>query len=55
VGNFNEQIWGVQMSVVMVGLVGFVGREGELPRLLAAVGGDTRLVLVTGDAGVGKT
>jgi DNA-binding CsgD family transcriptional regulator/tetratricopeptide (TPR) repeat protein len=39
----------------VVGLVGFVGREGELSRLLSAVGGDARLVLVTGDAGVGKT
>ena len=35
--------------------MGFVGREGELSRLLAAVAGDARLVLVTGDAGVGKT
>jgi DNA-binding CsgD family transcriptional regulator len=33
----------------------FVGREGELSRLLAALGGDVRLVLVVGDAGVGKT
>jgi DNA-binding CsgD family transcriptional regulator/tetratricopeptide (TPR) repeat protein len=32
-----------------------VGREGELSRLVGALGGDTRLVLVTGDAGVGKT
>jgi ATP/maltotriose-dependent transcriptional regulator MalT len=36
-------------------LVRFVGRERELARLLAALGGDTRLILVTGDAGVGKT
>src|SRR5580700_1251502 len=35
--------------------VGFVGREVELSRLLAALGGDARLVLVVGDAGVGKT
>jgi hypothetical protein len=35
--------------------MGFVGREGELSRLLAAVGADVRLLLVTGDAGVGKT
>jgi DNA-binding CsgD family transcriptional regulator len=35
--------------------VAFVGREGELSRLLAALGGDVRLVLVVGDAGVGKT
>jgi DNA-binding CsgD family transcriptional regulator/tetratricopeptide (TPR) repeat protein len=35
--------------------VGFVGREGELRRLLAALAGDARLVLVVGDAGVGKT
>jgi predicted ATPase len=33
----------------------FVGREGELSRLLAALGGGARLVLVVGDAGVGKT
>jgi DNA-binding CsgD family transcriptional regulator/tetratricopeptide (TPR) repeat protein len=33
----------------------FVGREGELSRLLGALGGDARLVLVVGDAGVGKT
>src|SRR6516164_7087540 len=39
----------------MAGPVGFVGREGELSRLLAAVGGGARLVLVVGDAGVGKT
>ena len=39
----------------MAALVTFVGREGELSRLLDAVGGDARLVLVVGDAGVGKT
>ena len=39
----------------MVGPTGFVGREGELSRLLGALGGDARLVLVVGDAGVGKT
>ena len=39
----------------MAAPVAFVGREGELSRLLAAVGGDVRLVLVVGDAGVGKT
>jgi DNA-binding CsgD family transcriptional regulator len=39
----------------MTAPVAFVGREGELSRLLAALGGDTRLVLVVGDAGVGKT
>jgi DNA-binding CsgD family transcriptional regulator/tetratricopeptide (TPR) repeat protein len=33
----------------------FVGREGELSMLLGALARDTRLVLVTGDAGVGKT
>jgi predicted ATPase len=33
----------------------FVGREGELSRLLGALGGDVRLVLVVGDAGAGKT
>jgi DNA-binding CsgD family transcriptional regulator len=39
----------------MAGPVGFVGRERELSRLRVALGGDTRLVLVVGDAGVGKT
>jgi DNA-binding CsgD family transcriptional regulator len=39
----------------MAAPVAFVGREGELARLLAALGGDVRLVLVVGDAGVGKT
>jgi hypothetical protein len=39
----------------MAAPVAFVGREDELSRLLAAVGGDARLVLVVGDAGVGKT
>ena len=39
----------------MAGPSGFVGREGELSRLLGALGGDARLVLVVGDAGVGKT
>jgi DNA-binding CsgD family transcriptional regulator/tetratricopeptide (TPR) repeat protein len=39
----------------MAGPPGFVGREGELSRLLGALGGDARLVLVVGDAGVGKT
>jgi DNA-binding CsgD family transcriptional regulator/tetratricopeptide (TPR) repeat protein len=37
------------------GSAAFVGRERELSRLSAAVGGDTRLLLVIGDAGVGKT
>src|SRR5271169_3454515 len=39
----------------MAGPAGFVGREGELSRLLGALAGDARLVLVVGDAGVGKT
>ena len=39
----------------MAGSVGFVGRERELSRLAGALGGDARLVLVVGDAGVGKT
>src|SRR5580704_9778512 len=39
----------------MAGLVPFVGRAGELAQLLEALGGDVRLVLVVGDAGVGKT
>src|SRR5262249_39292197 len=41
--------------VVPRDLAAFTGREAELSRLLAALGGDARLVLVTGDAGVGKT
>ena len=39
----------------MAGPVPLVGREDELSHLVRALGGDTRLVLVTGDAGVGKT
>ena len=39
----------------MAGRAGFVGREDELSRLLGALGGDARLVLVVGDAGAGKT
>ena len=39
----------------MAGPAGFIGREGELSRLLGALGGDARLVLVVGDAGAGKT
>jgi len=39
----------------MAGPPGFVGRECEQSRLLGALGGDARLVLVVGDAGVGKT
>jgi predicted ATPase len=35
--------------------VAFVGREGELSRLVGALSGDARMVLVVGDAGVGKT
>jgi hypothetical protein len=42
-------------AVNMAGPAAFVGREGELSRLLGALGGDARLVLVVGDAGVGKT
>ena len=43
--------WGERMAAPVV----FVGREDELSRLLTAVAGDTRLVLVVGDAGVGKS
>ena len=39
----------------MAGPAAFVGREGELSRLLGALGGEARLVLVVGDAGAGKT
>jgi len=41
--------------VGVAGPVGFVGRERELSRLQAALAGNSRLLLVTGDAGVGKT
>jgi DNA-binding CsgD family transcriptional regulator/tetratricopeptide (TPR) repeat protein len=37
------------------GSAAFVGRDRELSRLRAVVGGDARLLLVMGDAGVGKT
>jgi transcriptional regulator with XRE-family HTH domain/tetratricopeptide (TPR) repeat protein len=37
------------------GAVALVGRERELSLLLGALGGDARLLLVVGDAGVGKT
>jgi hypothetical protein len=39
----------------MVGTGVFVGREGELSRLRSALAGRARLVLVVGDAGIGKT
>ena len=39
----------------MAGSAGFVGREREWSRLQAALGGDTRMALVAGDAGVGNT
>jgi len=35
--------------------VRFVGRERELSRLQAALDGDTRMLLVVGDAGIGKS
>jgi predicted ATPase len=39
----------------MAGTGAFVGREGELSRLHSALGERARLVLVVGDAGIGKT
>jgi tetratricopeptide (TPR) repeat protein len=39
----------------MAGTGVFVGREGELSRLQSALGERARLVLVVGDAGIGKT
>jgi DNA-binding CsgD family transcriptional regulator len=39
----------------MAGTGAFVGREGELSRLRSALAERTRLVLVVGDAGIGKT
>jgi predicted ATPase len=39
----------------VAGSVTFVGRERELSRLRAVMGGDVGLLLVVGDAGVGKT
>ena len=43
--------WGEGMATPTA----FVGREDELSRLLAALANQTRMVLVVGDAGVGKT
>jgi DNA-binding CsgD family transcriptional regulator len=42
-------------AVCMAEPLAFVGREGELSSLVGALGRDARMVLVTGDAGVGKT
>jgi predicted ATPase len=39
----------------MAGRGVFVGREGELSRLGSALAERARLVLVVGDAGIGKT
>jgi len=39
----------------MAASAGFVGRERELSLLRAALAGDARLLLVAGDAGIGKT
>jgi AAA ATPase domain len=39
----------------MAGTGAFVGREGELSRLQSALAERVRLVLVVGDAGIGKT
>jgi hypothetical protein len=39
----------------MAGPAAFVGREGELSHLLGALAGGARLMLVVGDAGMGKT
>jgi predicted ATPase len=39
----------------MAGTGAFVGREGELSRLRLALAEQARLVLVVGDAGLGKT
>jgi hypothetical protein len=39
----------------MEGRPRFVGRRGELARFKHALAGDVRLLLVVGDAGVGKT
>ncbi|MEP7022417.1 MAG: AAA family ATPase [Actinomycetota bacterium] len=39
----------------MKGLVAFVGRGRELARFQRALAGDARMLLVVGDAGVGKT
>jgi DNA-binding CsgD family transcriptional regulator/tetratricopeptide (TPR) repeat protein len=39
----------------VAGTVAFVGRERELARLQSALAGQVRLVLVVGDAGIGKT
>ena len=43
--------WAIRVG----GSAAFVGRDRELSHLRSEVGGDTRLLLVMGDAGVGKT
>src|SRR5690242_5772415 len=43
--------WAGRVTVSVV----FVGRGRELSRLRAALGGEAQLLLVVGDAGVGKT
>ena len=40
---------------LMAGQAAFVGREVELSRMLGALAGGARLMLVVGDGGVGKT
>ena len=47
--------WGGLLGYSGGGTAAFVGRDRELSRLRSEVGGDTRLLLVMGDAGVGKT
>ena len=46
-----DRVCGGWWAVCMRGSAAIVGREGELSRLVGALAGDARMVLVSGDAG----
>ena len=47
--------WGPRGQGSLIGSMVFAGREREISDLRGALGGGSRLVLVAGDAGIGKT